>query len=174
MSDDNSKYDNGTNMEAKIKSQLAQLTQDQLIDLKSNLTADMEHINRYFAEYFENLPSPDPAGVEVKAPSKLSTIFTNAWYYMKKGIYASFSECLRAAWKAYKMVKALKGGVVSFAFRKATGEIRQATGTLSSDHFTYSSKGVRSESKPDAIKYYDLGSDAWRMFRIERLITTAA
>jgi len=102
--------------------------------------------------------------------NKKSNVFKTAWYYMKKGIYTTFSECLKAAWKAVKIIASLRSGIVSFSYRKATGEIRQAKGTLNNDHYQFSGKGVRKEAKPDAIKYFDLDSDAWRMFRIERLI----
>ena len=102
--------------------------------------------------------------------NKKSTIFKTAWFYMKKGIFTTFSECLKAAWKAVKIIAKLRIGIVNFSYRKATGEIREAKGTLNNSQYQFTAKGVRKESKPDAIKYYDIGSDAWRMFRIERLI----
>lgn len=109
-----------------------------------------------------------------KTPTALSRIMKTAWFYFKKGIYTTFSESLKAAWKCYRIKTALLNGVVSFSFRKATGEIRQAKGTLNNNHYTFTGKGVRKHSKPDAIKYYDLEKDAWRMFRIERLVSMAA
>ncbi len=166
---DGKEYNLGSRQERQVKAQLEALTQDQLIELRGMITQDKEFVNRYFAEYFENLPE----ATEVE-PSKLSTIFSNAWYYMKKGIYATFSECLKAAWRAYKTVKALKNGIVSFSYRKATGAIRTATGTLNGSLYAFTGKGVRTESKPDAIKYYDTEKDGWRMFRIERLLQVAA
>ncbi len=161
-------YSIGSRQESQIKAELDQLSQDQLIELKSLLTVDIELVTRYFL-HFVDLPE----SIE-NAPSKMSTIFSNAWYYMKKGIYATFSECLKASWRAYKTVKALKNGIVSFSYRKATGAIRTATGTLNGSLYAFTGKGVRTESKPDAIKYYDTEKDGWRMFRIERLLQVAA
>ena len=99
-----------------------------------------------------------------------SNIFKNAWYYFKKGIYTSFSECLKAAWRSFKIKSLLLKGKVSFTYRKATGEIRHAIGTLNESLYEFTAKGVRRAEYPDNVKYYDLEKDSWRMFRIERFL----
>ncbi len=168
MSDCHNRYMDGESKNAEIKEELKNLSNRELIELRSLITKSEDIVNRYWGEYFENL-EPEPTTENPK-----SIIFKNAWYYFKKGIYVSFGECLRAAWKAYKAVKSLSSGIVSLTYRKATGEIRNATGTLNMSFYTPSKKGVRRESKPDTIKYFDLEKQAWRMFRIERLINLAA
>lgn len=166
-SDDSRRYGPAKRIEKSINEELAALSIEDLHAIKKDLTKDMEHVLRYFKS-FENLPEPR------EEKSHLSQIMTNAWFYMKKGIFATFSDCLKAAWKAYKMLSRLRTGIVGFTFRKATGQIREAKGTLNSDQFTFKGKGTRKEYGPDAIRYFDLAKDAWRTFRIERLISIAA
>ncbi len=163
MSDSHEVYDRGNKEEKSIKAELSSLNENELREVLTGLdNSNMEWINRYFKSYFEN----------IKPVSSRSKIFTSAWYYFKKGIYSTFSECLKAAWRAYKLTKRLRSGIIHFTYRKATGEIRQATGTLiDSVVKTANKKGVRKEANLDTVKYFDVEKDAWRMFRIERLLT---
>ncbi len=168
MSEDHTRYMDGESKNAEIKEELKNLSNSELIELRSLITKSDEIVNRYWGDYFEGL-EPEPIAENPK-----SVIFKNAWYYFHKGIYFSFAECLKAAWRAYKVLRSLSSGIVSITYRKATGEIRKAKGTLNTSMLSFTGKGVRTESKPDAIKYYDLDKQAWRMFRIERLINLAA
>lgn len=170
MIDNHADYIKGENIEIDLKAAANALGQNDRLELLSLLNEEglKSIIGKALTAYAANLPKPAPK------KSKLSRIMSTAWDYMRKGIFATFSECLKASWKAYKIIKALKNGIVSFTYRKATGQIRQATGTLNKSLYTFTGKGNRSESKPDAIKYYDTEKDAWRMFRIERLLEVAA
>lgn len=168
-SDCHSTYKAGLAEHKSIIAELEELSNNELIQVKEMITVSEDTVNSYFGEFFENL---EPEVTETKKTFK-SQLFETAWFYLKKGIYLTFSECLKAAWKAYKVVKKLKKGVTTFSFRKVTGEIREATGTLNGDLFEYNSKGTRQESKPDAIKYFDIEKQDWRMFRIERLLSVA-
>ncbi len=166
MSDDNRVWTKWNREEQQLNKLCKELSHEQKLEVFKGLT-DQGKENKFgkaLALYVSTLP---------KAKSFRSTVMSAAHYYMSKGIYSTFSECLRAAWKAYRVRKALKSGVVSFIYRKATGAIREATGTLNTSLYTFTGKGVRKEPQPDAIKYYDLEKDAWRMFRIERLIKVA-
>ena len=169
MSDVSSTYSKWSKEERELKAECNKLDDNQLREVYAGLNENgLESVfGVAIKKHLDTLPQPKPV-------SKLSRIMSNAWFYFRKGIYTSFSECLKAAWKAFKIIKALKSGVISFSYRKATGAIRQATGTLNASLYTFTGKGVRSESKPDAIKYYDTEKDAWRMFRIERFIEVAS
>jgi len=105
--------------------------------------------------------------------SHLSQIMAGAHYYKSKGIYRTFSECLQASWQAYGINKSLREGEVSFSYRRSTGEIREARGTLKSSLFKFTNKGVKKIPQPDVITYWDLDVDRWRRCRIERLLTAA-
>jgi len=97
---------------------------------------------------------------------------TNAWSFFKKGIFKTFSEALKAAWAKWNVVTKLLDGRVSFTFRKANGEIREAIGTTNGQLFDYAATGNNYRKElPDVIPYFDLEKDSWRAFRIERLMS---
>jgi hypothetical protein len=52
MSSMSSKWDEGNRLESKIKRQLADLSQDQIIDLRKSITVHIDLVNRYFAKFF--------------------------------------------------------------------------------------------------------------------------
>ncbi len=97
-------------------------------------------------------------------------VFKTAWECYKKGIFGTFSEALRKAWKIEKMKKALRAGKLEFSFRKDNGEIRKAVGTLNSEMFTYEVKSAEVTPKLDVVKYWDLEAEGFRSFRIERAL----
>ena len=100
-----------------------------------------------------------------------SQIFKTAWSYFKKSIFNTFGECLKAAWAAFKVRLQLKETVLYFRYRKSNGAIREAKGTLNTNYFQFTPKGTGNAPKPDVIKYFDLEKQAFRSFRIERLVS---
>lgn len=171
MTNDHNRYMSQSRLEKEISASIESLSLNEKIELASKLE---EHYLNYFG--LNDLPQPTESKEKVQkktSPVNRSLVFKNAWAYMTKGIYRTFSECLKASWKAYKTLQRLKSGIVSITYRKATGEIREAKGTLNNNLFTYSGKGARKESKADLLKYFDLEKSAWRAFRIERLISVA-
>ena len=165
MSDSHAVYQQGRNEEKKIKSELEKLTTNELRELKSSISVDKEFVNRYFAEYFESL-SENKKEISVK-----SKVFTTAWTYVKTHIAANILEALKMAWKRIKVVQALQSGIAYFSYKKATGELRKAIGTLREGNFNYTHKTNNSKkSKLDVIRYFDIEAKAFRSFRIERLI----
>lgn len=105
----------------------------------------------------------------VVEPKVKSTIMTTAWSFVKKGIYNTISEALKASWRKHKLVTKMKKGIAHFTFRKKNGELREAIGTLREGNFEYKSKGNK-DSNYDVVKYFDVVADAFRSFRIERLV----
>ncbi len=163
MSDDHGVYREWSSKEHNIRKEISELSDVEKFELSQKITNELNK------EYFGLTGLVDPTP-RVEEKSSRSKVFTNAWSYFRKGIYLTFSECLRAAWKAYRVLRSLKGGIVSLTYRKSTGEIKTTTGTLNGDHFQYNNKGVRKPSASDVVKYFDLQADGWRSFRIERLI----
>lgn len=107
------------------------------------------------------------------APSYRSNIFRTAWYFYRKGLFQTFGDALKAAWKRFKAVKVLASGAVAMVYRKADGLIREAKGTLRKDVLAFYPTNSK-KSNPDVIAYWDLEKMAWRAFRIERLISITA
>lgn len=108
----------------------------------------------------------------MKNQDTFNSIIESAKYYFTKQM-GDWKECLILACKREKVTTQLRAGKLSFSFRKGNGEIRPAVGTLSSDLFSYESKGEARNYNPDVIAYYDINSEGWRAFRIERLLEVA-
>ena len=72
------------------------------------------------------------------------------------------------------LVAEMKERVVSFAFRKADGTIRHASGTLMPDAIESfigpSSGGTTKEPNPDVVVYFDVDAQAFRSFRKDRFL----
>ena len=117
-------------------------------------------------EYVDALPKP-------KNETRV-TVMSTAWAMLKEGLFSTISEALKAAWKRIKLIKSLKSGVAYFAYAKATGELREAIGTLRSGNFSYEAKTDGKYSKVHVVKYFDLQAKAFRSCRVDRLITVQA
>ncbi len=163
MNSNQSTWDEGFSENKKLTKAFEGLTTDELIQIKSETTLPTEMIDRYFAEFFQNLPLP---ATEAKASVNRSQIFTDAWYFFNKGIYETFSEALKAAWKRNRIINALKSGTIALKFRKTSGEIRIANATLK----LATEYKAKTEAKytPDVIKF--VTADGWRSARIERIL----
>ncbi len=183
MSDDNSKYENGTQSEKEIKSALSKLTTDQIKEVRTQVTVNEEWVNRYFAQFFQGSPETTPEQVEgqraqdneempseAKKQSFRAIIFQNAWAMLRKGLFSCFSSALKAAWSKFKLVRSLRNGIAYFSFRKASGELREAIGTLAGNNYHYERKGAYSANKPELVKFWDVQKRAFRSCRVDRLV----
>lgn len=79
-----------------------------------------------------------------------------------------FAVCLAKAWALYRLKKAMKQGIVSFAYEKADGTLRKAKGTLNTLRGITRKTGT---SKTGSFPYYDTEANAFRSFKIENLVT---
>lgn len=89
-----------------------------------------------------------------------------------KGQFATFAEALRHAWRVVRLYRNLTKQTVSFRFRKVSGEIREAVGTLRADMLP-ESKGTGCAVNFGVLVYFDLsveGGGAWRSAKVEKLI----
>lgn len=89
-------------------------------------------------------------------------------YELAKATGKCFSVCLTKAWALYRLIRAMKNGVVSFAYEKADGSLRKAKGTLKDVQSLI--KGTGKESFK-TVNYYDVEAMSFRSFRIENFIT---
>jgi hypothetical protein len=98
-------------------------------------------------------------------------LFKNAWYFVNKKIVPDFATGLRLSWIREKLISNLRTGDINFAYVKKTDRsLRQAKGTLHPRVVgSMSFSGEASTTKPNIVRYYDLGSDGWRSFDVAYL-----
>ena len=84
-----------------------------------------------------------------------------------KANFETFGQALAQAWKLIKLQINMMLGNVRFSYRKVSGEIREAVGTLS---VTYESKNSGRSIPNDSFLYFDVESNGWRSFKISNLI----
>lgn len=89
-------------------------------------------------------------------------------YELTKVTGKCFSVCLSRAWALYRLIKAMKNGIVWFAYEKADGSLRKAKGTLKGTEYLV--KGYSRENFK-TVCYFDVEAEAFRSFRCENLIT---
>ena len=95
MSDDNGKWLIANREEEEIIAELSTLSTEELREVKASFTADEGEINRYFSEFFANLPEPTPEPVkETKVKSTHSRVFIAAWAMFKEELFKTFGEAL--------------------------------------------------------------------------------
>ena len=98
-----------------------------------------------------------------------SEVFKRAYRLTLTGI--SFSEALKKSWAIYRLTKEMKSKVVEFRFKKVSGEIRQAFGTLIKEVIEPLIKGTDKKHSPTLITYFDTQKQEFRCFKEENLIT---
>lgn len=168
MSDSSKVFNEGNKLERKLLKALEACTPSELADVYNNLSEGTKGIKSLLISYIlENMEV-------AKEVSSKSTIFSTAWTYIKDGLVSTMSEALKLAWKRFKLISKLKTGIASFSFKKATGVIREAIGTLRNGDFDYKPKTPGAKINLQIVKYFDIQANAFRSCRIDRLIEVAA
>ena len=99
-----------------------------------------------------------------------SLVMKAAWAILKKAEVSTISEALKVAWKAVKLKVEMAKGVVKFQYRKASGEVRTAIGTLKSGMVNYEPKGTNRTPCYSTVAYWDIEKKAFRSFCISHLL----
>lgn len=99
-----------------------------------------------------------------------SKLFKVAYAILRKAQASTFSEALKAAWKAMKVYTSMLTGKVEFTFRKVNGEIRKAVGTLYNLDYIATGSGIQSDKNADVICFWDCDKNAFRSFKASTLI----
>lgn len=94
-----------------------------------------------------------------------SKLFKTAWAIADK--FDTFAQALKQAWKLFKLKSQMKTNNVVFQFKKVSGEIRNAVGTLTE---TYESKGTGKQMPNDSFLYFDVEVGGFRSLKIFNLI----
>jgi hypothetical protein len=168
MSDDHTVWTKWNNEEKAIQSELKRLSNEEVREVAGGLNENgkLSFTGSVVVDHVESLPKP-------KNETRV-TVMSTAWAMLKKGLFATISEALKAAWKRIKLIKSLRSGVAYFAYAKATGELREAIGTLRHGNFSYEAKTDKKNGNVHVVKYFDLQAQAFRSCRVDRLITVKA
>lgn len=99
-----------------------------------------------------------------------SKVMKYAWQLFN-ATHQTWRTCMLKAWQLYRLAKAMRGGVVHFAYAKADGSIRKAVGTLVNLP-SGATLGGKRVTKPSykTFAYFDVEKQAYRCFKIENLI----
>lgn len=95
-------------------------------------------------------------------------VFRRAYRLTLTGI--NFSQALTKSWAIYRLQKQMRSSVVEFRFRKISGEIRIAYGTLIKSVIDPLIKGVKESKNETLVTYFDTQKQQFRSFREENLI----
>lgn len=96
-----------------------------------------------------------------------------AWQILRATGQA-WRQCMLKAWELYRLLKALRSGIVSFEYKKMDGSVRMATGTLRDIPIDATFGGKRVTKQPyRTMTYFDTAKNAFRSFRVENLLRMA-
>ena len=86
----------------------------------------------------------------------------------------TWSAALKKAWTLYRLVKAMRQGVVKFFYEKVDGSARVAYGTLCNlpAGITFRKRSAK-EPNFATLCYWDTKKQAFRSFRVENFIAVA-
>lgn len=98
----------------------------------------------------------------------LSFIMRLAWrFFYITG--RNFGDCLKQAWANFKLVAAMKKGIVRFYYQKVDGTRREAWGTLKESLIP--TTGTNDRKRNDTVQiYYDTERGEWRCFKRLNLV----
>lgn len=99
-----------------------------------------------------------------------SKLFKVAHAILRKSEASTWSEALKAAWKAMKVYTGMLIGTVEFTFRKVNGEVRKAVGTLHDLHYQAKGTGSHTDKNADVICFWDVEKQAFRSFKAVTLM----
>ena len=101
----------------------------------------------------------------------LREILNLAWQFVGKNGY-TMSEAMKVAWANYKLKQAMKNKMVRFYYRKVSGEVREAFGSLQEELLPDTKESGR---KPNdtLFTYFDTEKSEYRSFKKANLLSIA-
>lgn len=101
----------------------------------------------------------------------LREILNLAWQFVRKNGY-TMSKAMKVAWANYKLKQAMKNKIVRFYYRKVSGEIREAFGSLQ-DKLLPLTQGTGRKPNETLFTYFDTEKGEYRSFKKANLINIA-
>lgn len=103
--------------------------------------------------------------------NNMREVMSTAWQFVRKNGY-TMSEAMKVAWANYKLKQAMKNRIVRFYYRKVSGEIREAFGSLQ-DKLLPPTQGTGKKANETLFTYYDTERESWRSFKKANLLSIA-
>lgn len=92
-----------------------------------------------------------------------------AWQMVRKNGY-TMSEALKVAWLNMKLKMQMKQKIVRFYYRKVSGEIREAFGSLQ-ENLLPETKGTGRKPNDTLFTYFDTERGEYRSFKRANLLS---
>lgn len=110
----------------------------------------------------------------MKTTSNFRARVMNYAHHIFETTVISWSAALKKAWTLYRLVKAMRNGVVKFFYEKVDGSARVAYGTLCNlpAGITFRKRSAK-EPNYATLCYWDTKKNAFRSFRVENFIAVA-
>ena len=105
----------------------------------------------------------------MKTKETLKSIMLLAWQFVRKNGY-SMSEAMKVAWANYKLKQAMKNKIVRFYYRKVSGEVREAFGSLQ-DKLLPPTQGTGRKANDTLFTYFDTEKGEYRSFKKANLLS---
>ena len=99
----------------------------------------------------------------------LSSVMRLAWQMVRKNGY-TMSEALKVAWLNMKLKMQMKQKIVRFYYRKVSGEIREAFGSLQ-ENLLPETKGTGRKTNDTLFTYFDTERGEYRSFKRANLLS---
>lgn len=103
--------------------------------------------------------------------NSMREIMSTAWQFVRKNGY-TMSEAMKVAWANYKLKQAMKNKIVRFYYRKVSGEVREAFGSLQ-DKLLPPTQGTGKKANDTLFTYFDCEKNEFRSFKKCNLIKIA-
>lgn len=103
--------------------------------------------------------------------NSMREIMSTAWQFVRKNGY-TMSEAMKVAWANYKLKQAMKNKIVKFYYRKVSGEVREAFGSLQ-DKLLPPTQGTGKKANDTLFTYFDTEKGEYRSFKKCNLIKIA-
>lgn len=107
----------------------------------------------------------------MKTKETLKSIMLLAWQFVRKNGY-TMSEAMKVAWANYKLKQAMKNKIVRFYYRKVSGEVREAFGSLQ-DKLLPPTQGTGRKVNDTLFTYFDTEKGEYRSFKKANLLSIA-
>ena len=100
----------------------------------------------------------------------MSPYFRTSVGHLESIIHKAMDEALETCDALDELIERLHNGIVHFRYKKNSGEIREAFGTLKPCFFECSSAAPRVAYNKSTCVYFDLEKQDWRCFCVENFI----